>query len=223
MRALFRLPIAGLLVFALAACVTVPKHEVSQVDVRAMRLEATKVSFAPEAKIDWPQADEVMAKEEKAGTPPPGDHLGSFQSYAEHRLAAALDHEARQSLSRLMQGQRPVRLEITVTRLHIPGVAARTAQVVATIAVSAVLFGPAAGAVAGNVKGISMTGSATLVDARTGTALAALPSVTASAESTQLYREPVDGVAKAYVIQVYRWLSQDGFADALVATNGPKS
>lgn len=51
----------------LAACATLPKHEIATTDVGSMRLEQVRVTFPENAKIAWPQAGEVLEKEEKAG------------------------------------------------------------------------------------------------------------------------------------------------------------
>lgn len=222
MHALSRLLPVVLAAALLAACATLPKHEIATTDVGSMRLEQVRVTFPENAKIAWPQAGEVLEKEEKAGRPPPPDHLGTFQSYAEHRLAAALDDEARKSLSRLMQGNRPVRLDIDVRFLSIPDVAARTAHVVASAAVGVLLFGPAGTAMA-NPKGIDMAGSVALVDVKTGATLARYEKVLASVESAQFAREPVDSIATAFVIQVYKWLKQDEWADQFANPSGARS
>lgn len=198
----------------LSACTTTSQHALSKTDISEMRLADVKVTFAPDAKVTWPEVDELQRKE--VATPNARlakiDHL-TYGSYAEHRLAAALHTEAKEMLADTFTGTRPVRLEITIRALLIPSSADRTAHVIASTAVSTLIGGVIAGSVvASNVQGMWITGDAAVVDVASNQVLAQTAELKGSSNAAQLTGESVDSLAIALLRRVKQWITGNAFA-----------
>ncbi len=210
MGSFMRVAAALAVALLVVACATLPKHTLSEADMASLTLAGVKVIFPSEHGVKWSEAAELEAKEKEA---PKADlsriDRAGFRSYAEHRVAAALDTEGHRMIGPMLPGTRPVRLEITVRSLLIPTSQERTGQVIAATALTAVIAGPiAAGVAISTTQGIFMTCDVALVDAASGAVLASVGDVKASSASAQFSGESVDSIAAAVMAKVKGWLSE---------------
>ncbi|MFG1320566.1 hypothetical protein [Xanthobacter autotrophicus] len=210
MNSVLKSAVALVLVLLCAACATMPKLDLSPEDIPALHLAGVKVTYPANASIQWPEASVLEEKERTAPNPELREvSRGGFHSYEEHRLAAALTTQSFKQVESLMQGTRPVRLEIEIRELLIPTTQERTGRVVATTVLTTVLLGGIAGGYAvAATPGIFMTYDVALVDQNTNKVLASAKVLKASSPATQFSGESVDSIAAAAATQIKGWLTQ---------------
>ncbi|MFG1352170.1 hypothetical protein [Xanthobacter autotrophicus] len=210
MNTVLKSALALVLVLLCAGCATAPKLALSPEDIPTLHLTGVKVTFAANASIQWPEASQLEEKERNAPNPELRQvQRGGFRSYEEHRLATALTTQSFKQVESLMQGSRPVRLEIEIRELLIPTTQERTGQVVATTVVTTVLLGGIVGGYAlAATPGIFMTYDLALVDQNTNKVLASASVLKASSPATQFSGESVDSIAAAAASQIKAWLTQ---------------
>ena len=201
---------ALLAVMLCAGCAAGPKLELSSGDIAGMRLAGVKVTFPADARIEWPEASALEAAERQL---PHGDGMpadrAAYRSFAERRLASALSVETHKAVGPLMQGGRPVRLEIQVHELQLPTAQDRTAQVVATTAASTLIGGALVGGVMMvSTPGIFITADVALVEQASGREIAGAPTLKASSPAYQSGGEPIDSIASAFAAKIKGWLAQ---------------
>lgn len=210
MKSFMRVAAVVTVALLVVACAALPKHTLSEADMASLTLASVKVIFPSEHGVKWAEAAELEAKEKEA---PKADlsriDRAGFRSYAEHRVAAALDTEAHRMIGPLLPGTRPVRLEVTVVSLLIPTSQERTGQVLAATALTAVLAGPiVAGVAVSTTQGIFMTCDVALVDPASGAILASVNEVKASSAAAQFSGESVDSIAASVMAKVKGWLAE---------------
>jgi hypothetical protein len=177
---------------ALAGCVTV-ENTLTQSDVASMKLTGVAANVQPGAFIMW----EDGLREYAAAKGVPDQQFMGFartpeaRAYVQTALAARVKAGVERAMAGTLNGQRPVRLEVTVRRFEIPG--------------------PLMSILAGGDRG--MTADATLVDARTGAVIITSPQ--------EFVRLPAGGGFLGTAVQaVIDSASEQTVTDKVIATFG---
>jgi hypothetical protein len=145
--------------FGLTGCVTTAENSLSANDIASMKLTGVNVSFAPDAGVQWEDGIRAYATS-KAIT---DDQIATAtntpegKAYVQTMLAPVIRTGVTKSLNGLLNGSRPVRLDVVVKSF------------VLASAVQRILIG----------GGRGMVADANLVDAKTGAVIVAYPELRA--------------------------------------------
>ena len=156
---------------AVAACATIPQHQIPIQEVTSWKLVAIEGEFAPDATmISWPRVNDDFQAKEKERLPAGVVEDSGFKrrrlAYAQAELTERLRHTMEPVRASLTTGQRPVKIAVVVEKLVVPSLA----QSILLGAAMALVVGP----VAAQQKS-EMVARATVTDARTGAVLLAYP------------------------------------------------
>jgi hypothetical protein len=145
--------------FGQTGCVTTAENSLSANDIASMKLTGVNVSFAPDAGVQWEDGIRAYATS-KAIT---DDQIATAtntpegKAYVQTMLAPVIRTGVTKSLNGLLNGSRPVRLDVVVKSF------------VLASAVQRILIG----------GGRGMVADANLVDAKTGAVIVAYPELRA--------------------------------------------
>jgi hypothetical protein len=106
--------IALSLCLSVAACATGPMNTLTQDKRDSLRIESVDVSFAQDAKVDWPDA-------QGAAPPEPEAQLAFLKQKAIGPIKAALDTE----ILPAFRGTDPAKLRVRIRLVRIPAAAVR--------------------------------------------------------------------------------------------------
>ena len=150
------------LAVVVAACATLPPHELNVNDIRGLRLERVEVVVDPSARLNWVAMKDQFEKSQKAAA-----SVAAFRSYITPHLNQKARATIEPALKSVLAGSRPVAARITITVLHIPGFVEGFA--------TALVFGPGS-------HQSRLSARVDIVDARTGAAVVSLPTVDAATQ-----------------------------------------
>jgi len=180
--------IAALLA-ALAGCVTA-ENALSPNDVASMRLTGVNVSFAPDSLVSTPESEAAYAA---AKGIPEGQMLTAlrtpeYREFVRGMVGPKGKAGVEQAMAGRLNGSRPVRLEIVVSRYTVPSVMWRAV-------------------VGGDPE---MIAAVTLVDARSGAVVLANPKVEGFAPGGH-------GIAGVLVQSAFDSATKQGMEDRMIA------
>jgi len=143
---------------AVAGCVT-KENSLSQADIAGMKLTGVKVSFTPEAIVQWEDGIRAYATSQSISDDEiaTATNTAEGKAYVRNMLALRIKAGVERAMAGQLAGTRPVRLDIVVKSFAIASVVQR------------ILIG----------GGRGMVADANLVDARTGALIIAYPDLTA--------------------------------------------
>lgn len=192
---MYRVLLALFLAPALAGCATV-SHTLSPEQIASFRLTAVNIGFTPDARIAWGDGELAYAASRGVASHESSSVADSPEgkAYLRNAIASKLKPAMQGHLAGLLNGSRPVRVDVTVKEVFVSSVVQRVA-----IGGSHLIIG-----------------DVNLVDAKTGETLVARPGLIGAMGAGAgvlgvvvdgAFRdEPIDGVAKSFA-QVYRtWL-----------------
>lgn len=148
----------------MAGCATVP-NSLSPGEVQSFKLAGVSAGFAPDAGINWHDGYRAYATAKSIPDHEIANATGSEEAKAHVRglLGARVKEAMERQMSGVLNGSRPVRIDITVRSFEISS------------AVQRVLIG----------GGYGMTGDVSVVDAKSGATLVAYPNLVAMVPALQ--------------------------------------
>jgi hypothetical protein len=143
------------LAWAVSGCVTTNQHSLSASDVRSFKLAEVRVNVPIETSVTWYDAVQEYAQVKAIPNFELNDATDNdeFKRWIRDRLAVRVKEAMQQHVSGILNGTRPVRLEVLVRRFEISS------------AIQRIVVG----------GGYSVAGDVNLVDAKTGAVLASYP------------------------------------------------
>jgi hypothetical protein len=191
-----RLLLVVVSVAALAGCAA--PNALTPEQVASFRLSGVNVGFAPDARIMWGDGERAYA-ESKGVAAYASDTVANTpegQAYLRNTIAAKVKGAMLDRLGERLNGSRPVRVEVTVTKF------------IVSSAIQRVIVG----------GGHQLMGDVSLVDAKTGETLAVRPELVAVVAAGQgvvgvlaeqmFNPQPVDELAKLYATLYGFWLAR---------------
>lgn len=143
------------LAWVVSGCVTTNQHSLSASDVRSFKLAEIRVSVPLETSVTWYDALQEYAQVKAIPNFELNDATDNdeFKRWIRDRLAVRVKEALQQHVAGVLNGTRPVRLEVLVRRFEISS------------AIQRIVVG----------GGYSVAGDVNLVDAKTGAVLASHP------------------------------------------------
>ena len=168
---------------ALAGCATAPVNTLAQDQRDSLRIEAIEVTFAPDARIHWPDV-EGAAPEDPAGK------LKYLEQRAAGPIKTALDAE----ILSTFRGTAPARLKVRIRVIHIQPVALQ------------IVFGGAPYIIRSDMELVDSRTGRTLLAATDFDGLSANFGGVLGAVQDAVSDAPIDRISKAYAHVLSVWL-----------------
>lgn len=172
------------LTLLVAGCATAPMNTLAQDKRDSLRIDAIEVSFSPDAKVEWYDAQGAAPQE-------PTAQLAYLEQKAIGSIKAALDAE----ILPAFRGTSPARLKVRIRLVRIPATAAR------------VLIGALPYAIVSDMELVDGRTGRTLLSATNFNGIAqSHAGLVGVAVEAAMGDEPIVRVSKAYAHVLSRWL-----------------